>query len=318
MPYIPPEVIAEAKRIDLLTYLKNCEPQELVHFCGGTYCTREHDSLKISNGKWYWFSRGIGGYTALDYLTKVKGRPFLEAVEAIVGRSAVLELPPPAAPKEKKPKELLLPRANSCLTHAVNYLERRGIDKELIEYCIRTGRLYESYPHHNVVFVGVDQQGIPRYANLRGICSSFKGEANGSDKRFSFSIPAQDSKTVHLFESAIDLLSYATVRKMEGLAWNEDHLLSLAGVYRPKKDIRESSLPLALTQYFTGHPEIRKICLRLDNDFTGRLAAETLVHLLGDNYAVTVFLPPYGKDYNDYLCQRLGLAVSNCREDKER
>ena len=72
MPYIPPEVVAKAREMDLLTYLKNYEPHELVHFGGNTYCTREHDSLKISNGKWCWFSRGIGGYSALDYLIKVK------------------------------------------------------------------------------------------------------------------------------------------------------------------------------------------------------------------------------------------------------
>lgn len=62
MPYIPPEVVAKAKEMDLLTYLKNYEPSELVHFGGSTYCTRTHDSLKISNGKWCWFSRGTDTY----------------------------------------------------------------------------------------------------------------------------------------------------------------------------------------------------------------------------------------------------------------
>ena len=52
MPYIPPSVVQEVKRMDLLTYLKNYEPYELVHFSGNTYTTRTHDSLKISNGKW--------------------------------------------------------------------------------------------------------------------------------------------------------------------------------------------------------------------------------------------------------------------------
>ena len=61
MPYISPEVVAKAKELDRLTYLKNYEPQDLVHFGGSTYCTRTHDSLKLSNGKWCWFSRGIGG-----------------------------------------------------------------------------------------------------------------------------------------------------------------------------------------------------------------------------------------------------------------
>jgi len=100
MPYIPPEVVEKAREMDLLTYLKNYEPQELVHFGGNTYCTREHDSLKISNGKWCWFSRGIGGYSALDYLIKVKEMPFTQAVETIMGNVAVL--PPPRRASRKK------------------------------------------------------------------------------------------------------------------------------------------------------------------------------------------------------------------------
>ena len=76
MYYIAPEVVAEARKVDLLTYMKQCEPHELVHLGNGNYCTRAHDSLKISNGKWFWFSRGFGGHTALDYLIKVKQLPF--------------------------------------------------------------------------------------------------------------------------------------------------------------------------------------------------------------------------------------------------
>ena len=319
MPYISPEVVAKAREMDLLTYLRNYEPNELVHFGGNTYCTREHDSLKISNGKWYWFSRGIGGYTALDYLIKVKEMPFMEAVETIMGRSALL---PPVVintPKKEKPKVVLLPQASQCATHAVNYLIRRGIDPELIDYCISTGRLYESYPHHNVVFVGLDKYNKPRYANLRGIGSDFKGEANGSDKRFSFSIPAKNSNTVHLFESAIDLLSYATIRKQEGMAWNGDHLVSLAGVYKPKENIEETALPLALRQYLADHPEIKRICLRLDKDATGRLAANTLKARLQDQYEVGVYPPPTGMDYNDCLCYRLGIPITSVKPKvKER
>ena len=56
---------------------RNYEPQELVHVSGNTYCTREHDSLRISNGKWYWFSQDIGGRSALDYLIKAKGLSFM-------------------------------------------------------------------------------------------------------------------------------------------------------------------------------------------------------------------------------------------------
>ena len=146
MPYIPPEVVAQAREMDLLTYLKNYEPQELVHFGGNTYCTREHDSLKISHGKWCWFSRGIGGYSALDYLIKVKEMPFTQAVETIMGNLSAA--PPTFVPAPKMPKEkvLLLPQANRNAADAIEYLRRRGIDRALIDFCISTGRLYESYP----------------------------------------------------------------------------------------------------------------------------------------------------------------------------
>ena len=89
MPYIAPEVVQEVKRMDLLTYLRNYEPYELVHFSGNIYTTRTHDSLKISNGKWMWWSRGIGGRIALDYLIKVRGYSFIEAVEIIAEQAAI-------------------------------------------------------------------------------------------------------------------------------------------------------------------------------------------------------------------------------------
>ena len=110
MPFIPPETVEKARQVDLLTYLKACEPNELVQISGNHYCTREHDSLKISNGKWYWFSRGFGGYNALDYLIKVKDVPFMEAVERITGQVAYQ--PRPSQPKPEKPKVLLLPQVS--------------------------------------------------------------------------------------------------------------------------------------------------------------------------------------------------------------
>ena len=72
MPFIPPEQLARARKMDLLTYLRCCEPDELVSVGGNAYATKSHDSLKISNGEWYWWSRGVGGSSALDYLTTVR------------------------------------------------------------------------------------------------------------------------------------------------------------------------------------------------------------------------------------------------------
>ncbi len=56
MQHYTQDQIQAAKQVDLLTYLQTRTPSELVHVAGDTYCTREHDSLKISNGMWNWFS----------------------------------------------------------------------------------------------------------------------------------------------------------------------------------------------------------------------------------------------------------------------
>lgn len=45
----------------------------------------------------------------------------------------------------------------------------------------------------------------------------------------SSALTRQESDTVHLFESAIDLLSYATMMKVTDKEYRHEHLLSLAG-----------------------------------------------------------------------------------------
>ena len=51
--YVPPEAIEKARSVDLLTYLKIYEPYELMRCGNNVYCTKSHDSLKTSNGKWF-------------------------------------------------------------------------------------------------------------------------------------------------------------------------------------------------------------------------------------------------------------------------
>ena len=310
MPYIAPDIVQEVKRMDLLTYLKNYELHELVHFSGRTYTTRTHDSLKISNGRWMWWSRGIGGRSALDYLIKVRGIPFVEAVEMLAGRG-IAQPPVPVPARKMEEKKLLLPAPNHSHTRVISYLRSRGIDREMIGFCLETGRIYESRDHHNAVFVGLDGEGKPRYGALRGTGTDFIGDASGSDKRYSFSLPAgKMSREVHLFESAIDLLSFATLMKLEGKDWRETHLLSLAGVYQPAREIGRSKVPAALSRFLKEHPEVRLIALHLDNDRAGRLAAEAVQTALqgqDKQYKTMDQPPPEGKDYNDHLCLRLGI-----------
>lgn len=319
MPYIAPEVVQEAKRMDLLTYLKNYEPYELVHFSGNTYTTKTHDSLKISNGKWMWWSRGIGGRSALDYLIKVRDYTFMEAVQTIAGQAAIT--PPVSLPAEKvTEKKLLLPKPNRYQTQVVSYLQRRGIDTDIIKFCLQTERVYECENYHNAVFVGRDKEGKPRYAALRGIGTDFIGDANGSDKNYSFSIPAEGKNAkVHLFESAIDLLSYATLRKIDGQDWRAEHLLSLAGVYQPAKEIERSKVPAALLRFLKEYPEVEEVELHLDNDRAGRLAAKAIQTVLPRQYRAWDKPPSKGKDCNDCLCIRLGIEITErAKKNRER
>jgi hypothetical protein len=232
MPYIPPAQVAQAKQIDLLTYLQTREPDELVHVAGNEYSTKTHDSLKISNNLWIWNSHGFGGKTALDYLIKVRGMGFLEAVETLL-RDVPTILPAGGSrepPASSLPKRLILPPTAPNNDRVMTYLAGRGIDRALLEGCIESGRLYQSKDYNNCVFVGFDPVGQPRYAALRSTAGSFKGEAPGSDKRFAFSLPCAGSQQLCVFESAVDLLSWRTMHPD-----SQAHLLSLAGVFAQSK-----------------------------------------------------------------------------------
>ena len=317
MPGVTKEQIARAKEWDLLTYLQTYEPQELRKCGGREYRTVTHDSLKISNGKWNWHSRGIGGRTALDYLIKVRGIDFVSAVETLCGeRGAAVRTPYEVCRREKPEKPFLLPQENRCGTAAVSYLLGRGIDAEVISQCIRKGILYEGRDYHNCVFVGKDSEGKARYACLRGIYGTFKNDVDGSDKRYSFSLPSadKDSPFVAVAESPIDALSVASLLKMQGEDWRKNHYLSLGG-----------TAPRALLQFLYDHPAVTCLSLCLDNDRAGLLGMEKIreavqedaelfrrVQVIADN-------PPpcsYGKDYNELLQKAVRYAAGKREKEK--
>ena len=223
MPGVTREQIDRAKEWDLLSYLQTYEPGELKKAGPHEYCTVTHDSLKISNGKWHWTTRGFGGKTALDYLIKVRGMEFVEAVRTLNDGRAAPSLSQPVTRPPEQPRAFVLPEGNRCATAAVSYLQRRGIDSEIISRCIRAGIFFESRKYHNCVFVGRDTTGKARFACLRGTMGDFKGDVPGSDKRFNFCFPANGpSRSVAVFESPIDALSLATLFKAQGAAtWDK-------------------------------------------------------------------------------------------------
>ena len=307
MPYIAPEVITEAKQMDLLTYLREFEPGELVKFSRNTYTTKTHDSLKISNGKWMWWSRGIGGKSALDYLIKVRGMDFVEAVQTIMGNGSV-SYPTYENSNSYEQQPLLLPERSPTSDVVVEYLFGRGIDYEIINECLDKELIIESLPYHNVVFIGYDENKEPKYAAYRATNQSrIMGDCTGSKKQYSFRLTAENTGEVHLFECAIDLLSYATLLKLDGKDWRQFNLVSLSGVYSPKQKIEDSKVPVTLSRLLEKDKTIRRIVLHLDNDVAGRKATKALQTILSKEYEVVDEPPAYGKDVNDFLCKRLGI-----------
>ena len=310
MPYYDKAIVNQVKKIDLLSYLKTYEPDNIVDLGRDNYCTKEHDSLKISNGMWYWFSKGFGGASALDYLQKVKGLNFVEAVTTLLTKP--IELTNIISNKIKEDESKFeLPKKYENNNKVIKYLINRGLKKDLILECISKNLLYEDI-FHNAVFIGYNHKNEPKYAFARATNDTrYMKEVYGSSKAFSFKLDSEEkSEKLHLFESAIDLLSYATIKNN----YYQENMLSLAGVYQTQKKLEESKLPIALNIYLNQHPEVKKIYLHLDNDYVGRNATEALTILLKDRYEVIDSPSPMGKDYNDYL----KIIAKNNKKNYER
>lgn len=292
--YVEKEELEKARQVDLLTYMEQREPDNLVKLSPHVHRLVEHDSVILSHGLWQQKSTGIGGRSALDYLVKIRGLSLPEAVSLVLSGSY---LPVSAyLPPQKEMETFWLPPPNGENKRVCDYLTGRGIDREIIDFAIAQGILYESAIHHNAVFVGRDYGGTPAYAALRGTGNSkFRGEVTGSKKMFSFRVEGISS-TLHVFEAAIDLLSYLSLQRIWGRDWTLDSYLSLGGIAA-----KAMNLPAALAE-FLAHRSPKTVVLHLDNDEMGRQAAAKILKVLPENVTGKDSPAPAGKDINDYLC----------------
>ena len=306
MPGVTEEQITAAKQMTAIEFLRRYRPGELVKAeSRGEFQLREHDSFKINEATslWHWKSRDVGGKSALDYLIKVEGMKFVEAVQALCEESPSY-IPPPSQPEQ--PKEFLLPPAAENNRRVFAYLLKRGIDRKVIEACVRAGILYESADYHNAVFVGKDECGTARYAFLRGTYTKgkpFKAEVSGSDKRFCFFLPPKgESKKLAVYEAAIETMAHLSLEKTV-----DKYRLSLGGISAPKEGETAYSFkkPAALESFLARHPEIEEIELCTNNDYAGRWAAEHIEKAYQGKYRMVKNLPEKeGCDYADLTKER--------------
>ena len=231
---IDDNTLEQARKADILTFFERYNGFTFIRR-GSTYRCKQHPSLAVDSNRlsWFWHSKNTGGYGALDYLVKVENMPFRQAVEVVTGTK-----PATAPPRQEaeQPKVLVLPEKAGIMLRLYDYLcIKRSIDSDIVNMLIQKEMLYEDR-RGNVVFVGYDDQNKPRFACLRGTRSDYRGDCAGSDKRYGFNIAGcMSPEYLYVFESAIDLMSHATLANMkEGdkTAWENDSRLSLSGYVR--------------------------------------------------------------------------------------
>ena len=273
--------------------------------CRGEFQLRSHDSFKISGetSLWHWKSRDIGGKSALDYLIHVEGMRFTEAVLLLLEQTPAVVRTVPSPQQMPKPKPFALPEAAPDNRRVFAYLLRRGVDRQVISDCIRAGILYESARFHNAVFVGRDEDGVPKYAFLRGTLTNteqtFRAEVAGSDKRYCFCLlPEGESRRVAVYEAAIEVLAHLGLEQTR-----YKYRLSLGGIYAPKEGAEtdtDGKKPVALAAFLEQHPNVCEIEICTNNDHAGRWAAEHIRREYEGKYQIILNLPDReGADYGD-------------------
>lgn len=295
------EEIQIAKSVDL------CEVAKALGYTvkrrGHHHVIREMDSLIIYDRRSWcrWSRRGQkeeAGGSQIDFLRVFMGLGFADAVSWLLAFSGYQKsedvnlkyMAPKAERKEKR--EFQLPPPASHNNRLYSYLmKERCLSKEIIDYFVQAGLIYESKPYHNVVFKGLDKEGNCRFASMRGTFDkdgkSFKGDVEGNDKTYGFNVVREDSKRVYVFEAAIDLMSYMDIHGLD-----KGNMLALGML---------SDAPLET--FLQEHPEITEIVFCLDNDIHGRNATKELLKKYYERGYDVEDAPPLSdvKDMNEWL-----------------
>ena len=317
MPYIhfTEEQKLRASEVDLVEFLRR-QGEKLIP-SGAEYRMSSDHSVTVRGNEWYDHAVKQGG-GPISFVQQFYNLSYPEAVTRLLdgdhlsdGEQGVIY---PAAPKqEEKPKEeFALPPANRDMRRVYAYLlNRRFLDRDVVSAFVRAGLLYESCEiskdktreYHNAVFVGKDENGVPRHAHKRSVNDigrTFRINVEGSAPRCSFHHTGSSDR-LYVFEAPIDLLSFLT-RYPRG--WQEHSYVSLCG-------ISEHAMLWMLKQ----NPGLRTVCLCLDHDAAGIEASGRLTEILHEHgYDEVGVIQPEHKDWNEELKARRGLPAQEAEE----
>ena len=228
------------------------------------------------------------GGDAIDFVRRFYNKTYPEAMEYLLGGcGGTLTVSPPV--QRKPPKPFVLPEKNENMRRVFAYLmNRRGIDRDVLYAFTHKGMIYESADYHNAVFVGFDQDGIPRHAHKRGSGSesTYKGNQDGSLPEYSFHWHGTSDK-LYLFEAPIDMLSFISIHKN---GWKNHSYAAACGVSDQ-----------VLWQMMKDNPNIQRVYLCLDSDEPGQAAAKRISDKLFTKGIQHEILVPIYKDWNEDL-----------------
>ena len=317
MPYIPftDEQKQLANSVDLAEYLsvrgekleRVGREHKLIYYDS----SGKHDSITIHGSTWFDHKNQVGG-GAIKFMQEFYDMDFQTAVQELLGQTVtpLSNIPPKADTQEPKPREFKLPEPNSDMHRVYAYLiKQRFIAPEVITHFAKQHTLYEDKEHHNAVFVGIDENGVPRQASKRSTNSygnSFRITCQGSDTRYSFAHFGKSSR-LYVFEAPIDMMSFLTLYSKD---WQQHSYIAMNGVY-------ENAVLTALKN----HSNLREIVLCVDNDEGGIEAVDRLRDILHENgYPNVKRLAPEFKDWNECLKSQNGVeplpAVPHKRKDE--
>lgn len=287
--YIPysDEQKLRANAVDLERFLEQ-RGEQLIR-SGREKRLKSDHSITVRGNEWYDHAAEKGG-GPVSFVQYYYGRSYPEAVSMLLGGEQGEAYPIAHERKPEPPKQFELPPTNENMRRVYAYLmKHRHIDKNVISHFAKLGTLYEDAKHHNCVFVGTDEKGIPRHAHKRSTNTygeSFRINMEGCDSRYSFHHIGTDG-SLFVFEAPIDMLSYISMYPQD---WQRRSYVACCGTsFQPVEKMLQRI------------PHISSVYLCLDNDEAGHKASQRMTEALAEKGIHAERLVPDMKDWNEDL-----------------
>jgi hypothetical protein len=291
IPFTPSQ-LAQAKQTDLATFLAS-QGEQLRRSGSEFEWADQHITIR---GNQFFDQYSQKGGTAIDFVQKYFNASFPNAVQLLLGENIAVA---PIAPQPRARPVFQLPPRNENMRRVYAYLlKQRCIDRAVLDHFVHQKLVYESSDYHSCVFVGTDEQDIPKHAHKRSTASESGWRQNqaGSQAAFAFH-HVSESGHIYAFEAPIDLLSFISLYQKD---WQRHSYVALCGISDE-----------ALMHQLSAHENLREVVLCLDNDQAGQQASVRISQALRDKgYGASVLLPE-GKDWNETLQSQNRMEVQN-------